>query len=89
MPKSKQWTKPLSNAAKAEILAQTVHVLTSHSPEAWSKVPAHLRSQIQQAMFDCSVDHRDLTKADIRSCIEYGEWLTKKHRQTKPKSLKK
>ena len=89
MPKKKtnDWTKPLSNIAKAEILAQTIHVLTSHSPKVWAKVPAWLRSQIQQSMFDCSVDYRDMTKEDIRQCIEYGEWLTKKHpkRKDKPK----
>jgi hypothetical protein len=77
--KPNDWTKRLSNGAKAEILAATFHLLTDHSPEAWGKVPAWLQSQIRQAMFDCSVDTRDLTREDIAACVEYGKWLDKKH----------
>jgi hypothetical protein len=94
MPKKKtnDWTKPLSNVAKAEILAATIHLLSDHSPKVWAKVPAWLQSQIRQAMFDCSVDYRDMTREDIKTCVEYGGWLNEKHPQpgsTLDKLLKK
>src|SRR5258708_5794486 len=31
--------KIISYAAKAEVLAATIHLLTDHSPEVWKKVP--------------------------------------------------
>lgn len=86
MPKiPKEWRKPLSNAAKAEMLASTFHLFTDHMPELFSKLPGWLQKQINQTMYDCSVDHRDLTKADIKRCIEYGQWLNAKYPQKKPR----
>jgi hypothetical protein len=83
MPKKKtnDWTKPLSNAAKAEILAATFHLLTDHMPKVWSKVPKWLQSQIRQSMFDCSTDYRDFSKEDLKDCVEYCQWLNEKYPQ--------
>jgi hypothetical protein len=88
MPKSTQWTKPLSNAAKAEMLAATFHLFTDHMPKEFAKLPKWLQQQMRQTMFDCSVDHRDLTKGDIKTLIEYGQWLNVQYPQTKPKRRK-
>ena len=97
MPKPSQklavnWEKRLSNVAKAEILASVFHLLSDHQPKVWAKVPEWLRAQIRQAMFDCSVDYRDLTKEDITRCVEYCQWLDEQHPQpgsTLDKLLKK
>ena len=89
MPKKNDWTKPLSNAAKAEILAATFHLLSDHMPEVWKKVPAWLQSQIKQSMYDCGVDYRDFTKRDIKECVEYCQWLNAKHPQPKRKTRTK
>jgi hypothetical protein len=71
----------LSSTAKAEILAGTIHVLASHMPKVWKKVPAWLRAQIRQAMLDCSVEHKDLTSQDRNTCLKYATWLAGKHPQ--------
>lgn len=73
------WETPLSGVAKAEVLAATFHVLSDHLPEVWKKVPAWLRAQIKQAMFDCAVDYKDLSNKDIDACMQYGKWLNLKH----------
>ena len=89
MPKTRQWTKPLPNQVKAEVLGSVFHLLTSHEPEAMKCVPEWLQKQMRQAMYDCAVDFRDLSKGDIAQLREYMDWLEKKHPRTKPKSLKK
>ena len=82
MPKKiKDWMKPMSNAVKAEMLAATFHLFTDHMPELFAKLPEWLQKQINQTMYDCSVDYRDLSKADVKLCIEYGQWLNAKHPQ--------
>jgi hypothetical protein len=85
LDKQIDWEKKLSPAAKAEMLAATFHLLTDHSPKVWKKVPAWLRAQIRQAMFDCAMDAKDLTKRDTADCVEYGEWLNLKHPQPRRK----
>jgi len=79
------WDKRLSSTAKAEMLAGTFHLLCDHMPKVWKKVPAWLRAQIRQAMFDCGIDANDMTPRDVKDCIEYGQFLNKKHPQRKSK----
>jgi len=91
MPKAKQWTKPLPNNVKAEILGSVFHLLTSHERKAFARVPKWLRKQMSQAMFDCAVDHYDLSKDDIKLLREYIDWLEAKHpraKRRKPRASK-
>lgn len=81
MARGPNWEKRLSYAAKAEMLAATFHLLTDHTPEVWRKVPAWLRSQIRQAMRDCSTEYRDFTREDVKACADYGQWLSEKYPQ--------
>ena len=91
MPKkiAKEWTKPLSNAAKAEMLAATFHLFTDHMPKQFAKLPTWLQQQMRRTMYDCGVDFRDLTKQDIADLKEYGAWLNARFPQKARKSLKK
>jgi hypothetical protein len=80
MPNKKpNWEKKLSYAAKAEVLAATFHLLTDHMPKVWKKVPAWLRSQIKQAMLDCSTEYKHFSKRDLKNCNDYCQWLNEKH----------
>jgi hypothetical protein len=79
------WEKKLSPTAKAEMLASTFHLLCDHMPKVWNKVPAWLRAQIRQTMFDCGIDAKDFTKKDAAQCMQYGQWLNLKHPQPKRK----
>lgn len=82
-PKMKKpdWYKELPAHVKAEMLAATFHLLSDHMPEIFNKVPKWLQQQIRQAMMDCSIDHKDFSKQDLKLCIEYGQWLDKKYPQ--------
>ena len=83
MPKTKQWMKRLPNQVKAEALASVFHLLTSHERKAFARVPKWLRQQMRQVMFDCAVDHYDLSNDDIKLLREYIDWLEAKHPRTK------
>ena len=87
MPKkiAKEWTKPLSNAAKAEMLAATFHLFTDHMPKEFAKLPTWLQQQMRRTMYDCGVDFRDLTKQDTADLKEYGAWLNARFPQETPK----
>jgi hypothetical protein len=73
--------KLLSGVAKAEVLAGTVHLFTSHMPKVWKQVPAWLRAQIKQAMTDCSIEYKDLTRKELKACVDYTAWLNEKYPQ--------
>jgi len=83
MPKKTDWKRPLSDTVKAEVLAATFHLLADHTPEVWGKVPAWLQKQIRQAMSDCATDFRVFSQQDLVDCVEYCQWLNKKHPQPK------
>jgi len=67
------------------MLAGTFHLLCDHMPKVWKKVPAWLRAQIRQTMFDCGIDQNDMTANDIKNCIKYGQFLNQLHPQPKRK----
>jgi hypothetical protein len=81
------WLNQLSPTAKAEILASVFHLLSSHQPEVWAKVPKWLQSQINQAMNDCSIDIDELSSKDISKIQAYVKWLEARH--PRPKSKRK
>lgn len=76
MPK-KDWCDKLSAVNKAEILAGVVHILTSHMPKVWKKVPKWYQKQLQQAMWDCSTNMDDFTKRDLKQIQAYFEEFKK------------
>lgn len=78
---NKKKPKLPSGAAKAEVLAGTVHLLTSHMPKVWKQVPSWLRAQITQAMNDCSIEYKDLTPRELKACVDYAAWLAEQHPQ--------
>jgi 5'(3')-deoxyribonucleotidase len=88
MPKDTQWRKPLPNQVKAEVLASVFHLLISHERKAFARVPKWLRKQMSQVMFDCAVDHYDLSKDDIKLLQVYLGWLEAKHPRPKGKKAK-
>lgn len=87
-PKSTQWRKPLPNQVKAEILGSVFHLLTSHERKAFARVPKWLRKQMSQVMFDCAVDHYDLSRDDIKLLRVYLDWLEAKHPRAKKRKTR-
>lgn len=68
-----EWESKLSMVNKAEILAGVVHILTSHMPKVWAKVPKWYQKQLQQAMWDCSTRMDDFSKKDLKQIRAYFE----------------
>lgn len=77
MPK-KDWSDKLSMVNKAEVLAGVVHILTSHMPKVWKKVPKWYQKQLRQAMYDCSTNMTDFTKKDLTQIQAYFADFRKK-----------
>jgi hypothetical protein len=81
----KEWCDKLSLVNKAEILASVVHILTSHMPDVWKKVPKWYRKQLSFAMYDCSVDMKEFSEKDLRQIRAYFKDFNKKHPEPKRK----
>jgi len=74
----KDWDRRLSPAAKAEILSNQIHFLTSHMEKHWEKLPKRFRLELLAVMGDTGIYINELTNKDWRLIEEY--WLDLKRR---------
>jgi hypothetical protein len=82
----KEWHERLSPAAKAEILAAQMHLLSCHMREVFGKLPEWYQKQYSQTEYDASVEMNELTPKDLKLIREYFDELNAKFPQEKPKT---
>jgi hypothetical protein len=86
--KKQDWCDKLTLRNKAEIYAAVTHILICHMPKIWAKVPKWYQKQLREVMWDCSVEAKEFTKAELKQIREYFEDFRKRCPEPKPRKKK-